>query len=101
MDPIVRDVLTFGGLLGVLAAVWKLFDRFRQEGADKQKMRDQIEQLQKDIVHRRETDARILGKLDHLEECFHSMEKKMIESLGNVDKRISVIEKTGCEPIKK
>ena len=100
-EPTLRDWILFGGLGGTMVAIWKLFDRVRQSGAQEQSVRSRLDTLETGIAERRSADKKLFDRLDDLKETLGEIKLKMVEDHSALSERLIKLEATGCKPTRK
>lgn len=97
----IKDLLTLGGIAGAFLAIFRLFDAVKKQGADRQQILDRLQTIEKGLRERRENDKILYTKLDAINEKLNALHAQNIKDHGELSERISVLEASGCAPVKK
>ncbi len=96
-----QEILTLGGIAGAFLAIGRLFFMVRSGGAEKQEMVDDIKWLKDEAEKNRAFRKEMYSRMDEIKQLINDMRLESSQSHAAIEKRIAVLEVSGCSPAKK
>ena len=92
------------GVAGAIWSIWRLWSKIRTEALSNEMWRHNTEgrlaTLERHDVYTAENKDKIIGAINDLREMIRDLRAENVAQHAALDKRLSLLEATGCAPVK-